>query len=146
MKRGSPLKRTPFKRQPKTPPEKLVWSGITVPGETPKPMRKTPIKRSRPKSTPARKAAKGQPCLIRLPGCAPGADNETVVLCHYALSDISGAALKSPDDLAAFGCWHCHGVVDGRLPVPAGYTRDTVRLAFAEAVFRTWLLKALQSR
>lgn len=89
----------------------------------------------------------GKPCLIRLPGCAPGANNETVVLCHYSLSGISGGALKSPDEIAALGCWHCHEIVDGRMDPPPGYTRAEVRLAFAEAVFRTWLyLKDLQSR
>jgi len=68
------------------------------------------------------------------------------VLCHYSLADISGGALKSPDEIAAFGCWHCHEIVDGKRKRPEGYTRNDVRLAFAEGVFRTWLLmKGLQS-
>jgi hypothetical protein len=110
--------------------------------------RKTPIKRiakpmrSGRKTTPARQSAKGMPCLIRLPGCSPGADNETVVLCHYSLSGISGAALKSPDLIAAaFGCFSCHAIVDGRAPRPEGYTRNDVRLAFAEGCFRTQALR-----
>lgn len=85
-----------------------------------------------------RKLAKGQPCLIRLPGCLH--DAATTVLCHYPLSGVSGMGLKSPDILGAYGCANCHAVVDGRVPHPAGYTRNDVRLAHAEGVMRTWIL------
>lgn len=82
-----------------------------------------------------RNAARDQPCQIRIPGCLPG--NETVVLCHYSLMGISGKGLKSPDWLGSWGCAHCHAVCDGREPRPAGWTRNDVRLAFAEGCFRT---------
>lgn len=157
----------PKPREPRTPPEKLVWQGTEVPDEMETrgcssmgepetsnlPMRvrvpsppSSKLKRSRPKSTPARKAANGQPCLIRLPGCT-GYVEGSVVLAHYRLLPYCGEGLKPPDELGAFGCDHCHGVVDGRLPRPAGYYLVDVRLAHAEGVMRTQLLlKDLQSK
>lgn len=93
------------------------------------------MKRSRPRMTQARRAARGQPCLIRLPGCNGG--GETTCLCHYRMPGYCGTGLKPPDSMGAFGCDHCHAIVDGRLPLPAGYTRDAVRLAHAEGCLRT---------
>ena len=94
------------------------------------------IKRnSRPKMTSARKAARGKPCLVRLPGCDGG--GETTVLAHYSLIGISGGGLKSPDAMGAWCCMSCHAIADGRAPLPEGYTRAEVRLALAEGVFRT---------
>ena len=98
--------------------------------------RVAPIKRSsRPKMTAARKAARGKPCLVRLPGCDGG--GETTVLAHYSLIGISGGGLKSPDAMGAWCCMSCHAIADGRAPLPEGYTRAEVRLALAEGVFRT---------
>jgi len=93
------------------------------------------MRASRPKMTPARRAAQGQPCLIRLPGCDGG--GETTCLCHYRLSGYSGAGLKPPDSMGELGCNSCHAIVDGRAPLPEGYTREGVRLAHAEGVMRT---------
>jgi len=90
------------------------------------------------KSTQTRRMAKGQPCLIRLPNCSGGGDD--TVLCHYRLSGYSGTGLKPPDCMGAFGCMSCHSVVDGRSPIPEGYTRETVRLAHAEGCLRTQAL------
>ena len=81
-----------------------------------------------------RKAARGQPCLIRLPCCS--GDPETTVLCHYRLAGFSGMGMKSPDEFGAFGCDRCHAVVDGRAKLE-GWTRAEIRLAHAEAVMRT---------
>lgn len=107
------------------------------------PLRATPLRSgtkrmrsSRPKMTPARRDAKGRPCLVRLPGCTGG--GETTVLAHYSLTGISGAGLKSPDEMGAWCCVSCHSIADGRKPRPEGYTRNDVRLALAEGVFRTW--------
>ena len=85
-----------------------------------------------------RKAARGRPCLIRLPGCDGG--GETTCLCHYRLTGYAGTGLKPPDCMGAFGCMSCHSVVDGRSPIPEGYTRETVRLAHAEGCLRTQAL------
>ena len=94
--------------------------------------------RGRHAPTVARQSARNQPCLIRLPGCLH--DAATTVLCHYSLMGYHGMGLKAPDDLGAYGCANCHAIVDGRMARPAGYTRNDVRLAHAEAVMRTWML------
>lgn len=113
----------------------MIRSGITR-KTTIKPSTKR-MKVSRPKMTKARKAAKDKPCLVRLPGCDGGTD--TTCLAHYSLSGISGAGLKAPDSMGAWCCHHCHAVCDGRMPRPEGYSRNDVRLALAEGVFRTQL-------
>lgn len=79
--------------------------------------------------------AEGQPCLVRIPGCDGG--GPTTVAAHYRLAGMCGMGIKPADILAAWCCDHCHAVVDGRKPAPAGWTRDQVRLAHAEGVMRT---------
>lgn len=101
-------------------------------------LRRTPMKRTRTKTTAARQAARNQPCLIRFPGCTGG--GEDTVLCHYRLAGTSGVGLKPDDAQAAYGCAHCHAIADQRVPAPNGYTRNDVRLAFAEGVLRTQAL------
>lgn len=81
-----------------------------------------------------RKLARGQPCLVRIPGCNGG--GETTVLAHYRLAGTCGVGMKPDDSQAAFACSHCHDVCDGRKPMQ-GYTRTEIRLAFAEGVLRT---------
>ena len=81
-----------------------------------------------------RQAAKGRPCLVRLPGCDGG--GETTVLAHYRLAGYCGTGMKPPDSMAAFACVRCHDACDGRRTIE-GYTRMEVRLAHAEACLRT---------
>lgn len=82
-----------------------------------------------------RQAAKGRPCLVRLPGCDGG--GETTVLAHYRLAGYCGAGLK-PDDscFGAHACASCHDIIDGRKNLP-GWSKTEIRLAHAEAVMRT---------
>jgi hypothetical protein len=87
--------------------------------------------------TDLRKLAKGQQCLIRVPGYCTHTP-ETVVLCHYRLTGISGAGMKSPDLIAAYGCFGCHDVVDGRQK--CSWSRQELLLMLAEGVFRTQLV------
>ena len=61
-------------------------------------------------ATKLRKAARGAPCFLRLPGCSPGPDNETVVLCHRKGG---GMGMKQPDTEAVTGCYSCHQKLDG---------------------------------
>jgi hypothetical protein len=87
-----------------------------------------------------RKSARGRNCEIRIPGYCCG-DPETVVLCHIPSGSLSH---KSPDCHAGFGCFVCHGVIDGR--VPSRYDAQTLRLYLLEAVIRTqaiWLKEGL---
>ena len=92
---------------------------------SPMPSRSAPIKRttmrasgkrkaSRPRMTPARANAKGQPCTLMLPGCYPGPENEQVQLCHLRMNGAAGIGQKPDDSEAVFACTHCHDLLDGR--------------------------------
>ncbi|WP_372809363.1 DUF1364 domain-containing protein [Litorivivens sp.] len=93
------------------------------------------MKKAKPKATKARQAARGKPCMIRLPGCDGG--GETTVLAHYRLAGYCGTGIK-PDDFSfgAYACYHCHDVCDGRTSADH-ISRDQIRLAHAEGVMRT---------
>jgi len=77
--------------------------------------------------------------MIRLSGVCNG-NPETTVLAHYRLIGISGAGMKSPDEIAAWACSDCHDAVDRRRYMELDFT--AVRLAHAEGVFRTWVARA----
>lgn len=82
-----------------------------------------------------RKAAAGEPCLIRVPGeCRR--DDAYTVLAHVRLIDISGMSLKAPDEIAALGCDRCHDICDGRVPTLT-YTYDERRQMLLEGFART---------
>lgn len=72
--------------------------------------------------------------MVRIPSICNG-DPATTILAHYSLIGISGRGLKSPDLIGAWCCSACHDYVDGRKN-SANFTRDQVRLMFAEGVFR----------
>ena len=82
-----------------------------------------------------RKAAAGEPCLIRVPGECRG-DPDYTVLCHVRVIDVSGAGLKAPDVIAALGCDRCHDICDGRIPTLT-YTYEQRRLMLLEGMART---------
>ena len=93
-----------------------------------------------------RESARGEMCLIRLPGVC-NYDTATTVLCHANGSAAGkGIGMKSPDVLGAIGCFACHSVVDRLVPLPDGLTRDGVQLAFWQGHARTvrfWIEKGL---
>ena len=89
-----------------------------------------------------RKFAKGQPCMIRVPGVC-NRNPETTVLAHYRMAGICGTGSKPPDSLGAWSCSACHDAVDGR--VRSTWSRCELRLMHAEGVFRTWLDRSAQS-
>ncbi len=86
-----------------------------------------------------RKEAKGRDCQIRLQGCTH--DTSTVVLCHIHKPSISGGmGLKADDMIAAWGCSHCHDLVDGRINSAYGryyLSMEERVIGFYEGVFRT---------
>lgn len=75
-----------------------------------------------------RREAIGRACQIRLPGCLSG----PCCLCHWRQSGISGMGMKAPDLIGAWGCAHCHDIVDR-----TGRHDESVQLDFARAIFRT---------
>ena len=87
-------------------------------------------------------SARGEQCQIRIPGC--NGNPETVVWAHANGSAAGkGMWMKSNDLLGAYGCYACHQVVDGQRPLPAGWTRDDVRLAFWQGHARS-ILKLIE--
>ena len=105
--------------------------------------RKAALKTKGPRSTPIRRAARGQDCTLRLAGNC-NFDPDTTVLCHSNfLADGKGMGLKAPDTAAAFGCSACHDVLDGRRPRPADLSLAGLEAAFRAAVSTTHeILKA----
>ena len=82
-----------------------------------------------------REAAKGKQCTLRWPGVC-NHDPATVVLCHIRMPG-DGIGTKPPDTCAFLGCHECHALADGRMPRPAGVTREMVELEAWRACGRT---------
>ena len=83
--------------------------------------------------TDLRKYAKGKPCMIRAPGCSY--NDEETVLCHWRDSS-TGAGQKEADLIGAWGCRHCHDLVDDRLR-NNGYNYEQVRTWHLDGIIRT---------
>lgn len=79
-----------------------------------------------------RKLARGQPCMVRLPGCDGG--GETTILAHYRIAGECGMGMKPPDLLGAWACASCHDHIDRRNTT---MEYDFVRWAHAEACLRS---------
>lgn len=80
-----------------------------------------------------RKAARGQPCQVRLPGvCQSGGENETTVLAHLPNMSIGS---KSGDLLSSWACAACHDVLDGRQNHK--FDRDWLGFQFLKGMERT---------
>ena len=133
IKPGKSLERTPFKRTSPMPSTGML---SVQSHQRTAPKRKARLKSKGPRSTPIRRAARGQDCTLRLAVCNFGPD--TTVLCHSNyLSDGKGMGLKAPDTAAAFGCSACHDVLDGRCQRPADLSLEGLEAAFRLAVCRT---------
>lgn len=78
-----------------------------------------------------RRSARGEKCLIRLPGICTHNPEETV------LAHLNGAGMgrKHPDIFGAYACRACHDAVDSRMRT--NYSRDELKLAHLEGVIRT---------
>jgi hypothetical protein len=133
MKPGKPLAGTPFKRTSPMPSTGML---SVQSHQRTAPKRKAGLKTKGPRSTPIRRAARGQDCTLRLAVC--NFDSDTTVLCHSNfLADGKGMGLKAPDTAAAFGCSACHDVLDGRRPRPADLSLAGLEAAFRAAVGTT---------
>lgn len=133
MKPGKTLARTPFKRTSPMPSTGML---SVQSHQRTAPKRKSSLKAKGLRSTPIRRAARGQDCTLRLAVC--NFDHDTTVLCHSNfLADGKGMGLKAPDTAAAFGCSACHDVLDGRRPRPADLSLAELEAAFRAAVGTT---------
>lgn len=93
---------------------------------------KAPMKRSsKPKMTPIRKSAKGQPCQVQSFAC--NGNPETVVLAHR---NGAGMGCKADDRDAAYACSDCHALLDGGY-AQHGMTRAERDALHSEAITRT---------
>lgn len=87
-----------------------------------------------------RKSARGQNCLVRIPGVC-NHNPETTVLAHL---NGGGMGLKTSDNESAFACYNCHQVIDG--VVRTEFSRNDIKLFHLEGVIRTqrlWLKTGL---
>jgi len=80
-------------------------------------------------------SARGEDCLIRVPGYCSGIAESTVG-CHYSLAGYFGRGLKAPGFMIAYGCFGCHCVVDFRINAPE-FTRAEIKVMHLEGVLRT---------
>ena len=76
--------------------------------------------------------AKGEDCMIRLPGTC-NFDPETTVLAHIRRG--AGMGRKPTDLCGVYACSACHDVIDGRSNV-AGYTKEELDGYILDALIR----------
>jgi hypothetical protein len=81
--------------------------------------------------TKIRESARGENCLVRIPGVCNW-DSATVVLAHLGGG---GYGMKSPDYLGAYCCSACHDALDGR--VPSEYSRQRLTAYHWHGIGRT---------
>lgn len=84
-----------------------------------------------------RESARGELCLMRLPGvCTFGPDTVIWSHCRFGAGG-KGKSLKAVDLAGAYTCTACDAVYDGQLQRPAGMTRAEVDEAWAHAHYRS---------
>lgn len=84
-----------------------------------------------------RQSARGEPCLVRIPGVCKF-DPEYTILSHYrGLAGGKGMGIKSNDLAGAYCCTACDAAYDGQAKLPSGITMTAVRLAWFEGHIRT---------
>jgi hypothetical protein len=83
-------------------------------------------------STKLRNSARGQPCTLQTSYCS--GNTETVVLCHCP-SEWKGMGNKSPDWIAAFGCFECHTAMDQHR-----FDAPTEAYYWFRGILRTWAI------
>ena len=76
-----------------------------------------------------RDSARGEDCLVRLPGC-PGDPAMTIWSHNRHQRAGKGGALKAIDLNGAYCCTYCDAIYDGQRPLPAGASRQEVELAW----------------
>lgn len=95
------------------------------------------------KSKKLRNSARGQDCMVRIPGVC-NFNPETTVLAH--VGEGGGMGQKTDDIEAAFCCSNCHDAIDGRLKTD-WHKQELVLFALrgAERTRKYWLSVGLLS-
>jgi len=83
-----------------------------------------------------RKAAKGRPCMVRIPGIC-NHNPETVVLAHIRKGGVAGVGMKPPDLCGVWACSDCHDAIDGRKSITYGVDGFALNAAILDALCRT---------
>lgn len=84
-----------------------------------------------------RDSARGEECLVRLPGVCTH-DSAMTIWSHYrGGAGGKGGALKADDLAGAYCCTACDAVYDGQRPPPDGMTYADVVLAWHEGHIRS---------
>lgn len=81
-----------------------------------------------------RESARGQDCLVRLPGVC-SFNRETVIAAHIRISGLCGIGIKPSDLLTVRACSNCHDVMDGR--AKAAFPAEQLKIYVHEAHCRT---------
>lgn len=147
MKRSPLARKTPLRSKPPARVERERAPLVLVPRPSDAPRAVMALAKANPTSPVPpriegrrdqriRDSARGEECEIRLPGCSGG--GESTVWCHLPEAVAGrGLGLKGIDLLGAYGCFHCHNVVDRRAPRPANLTEHDVALMFYRAMARS---------
>lgn len=80
-----------------------------------------------------RTLARGQPCMVRIPGTCNG-NPETTVLAHIRRGNVAGIGQKPPDLCGVWACSACHDAIDRRSA--KGMSLDAVDAVILSALVR----------
>jgi hypothetical protein len=97
---------------------------------------KAPVKAKPHRSQKLRDSARGEACLVRLPGC-PGNPEQTIWSHYRGSAGGKGVSTKAGDVCGAYACTYCDGVYDGQIQRPAGMTKDEVDRLWLEGHIRS---------
>lgn len=125
-------RKTPLRSKTQLKSKTPLTSKTALKAKAPMKRASSQIKSKPIKMTPIRKSAKGEKCLVRIPGICNG-DTDTTVLAHL---NGGGTGIKASDHEAAYACSDCHAWLDGGY-VQHGHNKDTRDLWHLEAVIRT---------
>lgn len=88
------------------------------------------------RSQKLRDSAKGEPCLVVIPGCPQ--DPEQTIWSHYrGTAGGKACARKSDDICGAYACTYCDAVYDGQRQRPEGLTKEDVDRLWLEGHIRS---------
>lgn len=139
MKRSPLARKTPLRGNPPARVELLARAQVLVPRPADAPRAVMALAKANPTSPVPpriegrrdqriRDSARGEECLVRIPGVCRGGTEHTI-WSHAPLGAAGkGGAIKSLDLCGAYCCTACDEVIDGQAKPPAGYTRAMAML------------------
>lgn len=89
------------------------------------------------RSNKLRQSARGQDCLVRLPGVCTFSPEKTIWSHYRGSAGGKGLSLKSNDLAGAYCCTDCDAIYDGQRKRPEGMTKNDVDLAWLQGHIRS---------